>query len=96
MITVCRQSACPGGQTAARAAKTLRFRQVDQEIVHRAREEAGVPKIASLVLVYQGRTDLLERVAGHDLVTNALKPPPSVAAERICRPCGAFPTRNHD
>lgn len=62
VITVSRQLASLGSETAARVAKTLGFRLVDQEIIHRAAEEAGVPKIALQELAYEGRRDLADRV----------------------------------
>lgn len=62
VITVSRQLASLGCETAARVAETLGFRLVDQEIIHRAAEEAGVPKIALQELAYEGRRDLADRV----------------------------------
>jgi cytidylate kinase len=62
VITISRQLGSLGSETAARVAETLGFRLVDQEIIHRAAEKVGVPKIALQELEYEGRRDLADRV----------------------------------
>ena len=48
VITVSRQMASHGCETAANVARALGFRFIDREIIHRAAEGAGVPKIAGV------------------------------------------------
>jgi hypothetical protein len=62
VITVSRQLASLGCEIAAEVASTLGFRLVDREIIHRAAEEAGVPKIALQEIAYEGRRDVLNRI----------------------------------
>jgi cytidylate kinase len=62
VITVSRQLGSLGGEIAIGVAETLGFRLVDQEIIYRAAQEAGVPKIALQELAYEGRRDLADRV----------------------------------
>ena len=62
VITVSRQLASQGCEVAAQAAGLLGFRLVDREIIHRAAEEAGVPKIALQEIAYEGRRDVVNRI----------------------------------
>jgi cytidylate kinase len=62
VITVSRQLASLGCEIAAQVAGLLRFRLVDREIIHRAAEEAGVPKIALQEIAYEGRIDVVNRI----------------------------------
>jgi len=62
VITVSRQLASLGCDLAAQVAGLLGFRLVDREIIHRAAEEAGVPKIALQEIAYEGRIDVVNRI----------------------------------
>jgi cytidylate kinase len=62
VITVSRQLASLGCEIAAQAASQLGFRLVDREIIHRAAEEAGVPKIALQEIAYEGQRDVVNRI----------------------------------
>jgi cytidylate kinase len=79
VITVSRQMASLGGETTIRVAETLGYRLVDQEIINRAAEEAGVPKIALQELAYEGRRDLADRVLH---AVYAMPPLPGAAETR--------------
>jgi cytidylate kinase len=62
VITVSRQLASQGCAIAAQVANLLEYRLVDREIIHRAAEDAGVPKIALQEIVYEGRRDVVNRI----------------------------------
>ncbi len=62
VITVSRQLASQGCAIAAQVANLLQFRLVDREIIHRAAEEAGVPKIALQEIAYEGRRDVVNSI----------------------------------
>jgi hypothetical protein len=88
VITVSRQLASHGCEIAAAAASMLSFRFIDREIIHRAAEEAGVPKIALEELAYEGRRNLVERILR---AVNAMPPVPSTAEawkREAARPVG--------
>jgi cytidylate kinase len=94
MITVSRQMASEGCKIAAEVAAMLGFRLVDREIIHRAAEEAGVPKIALQEIAFEGRRDLADRILR---AVNAMPPVPSTAetwrretAASVRRPFGGI------
>ena len=62
VVTVSRQMASRGCETAAEVARTLGFRLVDREIIHRAAEEAGVPRVALQEIAYEGRRNVVDRI----------------------------------
>jgi hypothetical protein len=76
VITVSRQMASHGGEIAAEAARLLGFRLVDREIIHRAAEEAGVPRVALQEIAYEGRRNVVERILR---AVYAMPPIPSTA-----------------
>ncbi|MGB3905184.1 MAG: cytidylate kinase family protein [Anaerolineae bacterium] len=60
-MTVSREMASHGCEIAAEVARIVDFRFIDREIIHRAAEEAGVPRIALQVIAYEGRRNVLDR-----------------------------------
>jgi cytidylate kinase len=62
VITVSRQLASHGCEIAAKVANMLGFRLIDREIIYRAAEDAGVPKLALEEIGYEGRRNLAERI----------------------------------
>jgi hypothetical protein len=94
VITVSRQMASHGCETAAQVARTLDFRFVDREIINRAAEGAGVPKIALQEIAYEGRRNVVDRILGG---LNAMPPVPQTAeawrreaAASVARPFGGI------
>lgn len=94
VITVSRQMASHGCETAAQVARMLDFRFIDREIIHRAAEEAGVPKIALQEIAYEGRRNVVDRILG---ALNAMPPVPQTAeawrreaAASVARPFGGI------
>lgn len=57
-----RQIASMGCEIAAEVARTLGFRFIDREIIYRAAEQTGVPKIALEEIAYEGRRNIVERI----------------------------------
>jgi len=76
VITVSRQMAADGGEIAAEVARNLGFRFVDREIIHRAAEEAGVPRIALQEIAYEGQRNIVERILQ---AVNTMPPVPRTA-----------------
>ena len=76
IITISRQMASGGCEIAAEVAKTLGFRFIDREIIHRAAEEAGVPKTALEEIAYEGRRNIVDRILQ---AMNAMPPVPRTA-----------------
>jgi len=76
VITVSRQLASHGCEIAANVANMLGFRLIDREIICRAAEDAGVPKIALEEIAYEGRRNLAERILR---AVNAMPAVPSTA-----------------
>ncbi len=76
VITVSRQMASYGCEIAAEVARTLGFRFIDREIIHRASEEAGVPRLALQEIAYEGRRNIVERILE---AVNAMPPVPRTA-----------------
>lgn len=62
VLTISRQLGSGGNEIAAALAERLRLRFVDREIIHRAANEAGVPKTMLTELTYEGQRSLAERV----------------------------------
>lgn len=62
VITVSRQIGSHGDEIAAKVARILGFRFIDREIIHRAAEDAGVPKIALEEIAYEGQRNIVERI----------------------------------
>jgi hypothetical protein len=62
VITISRQMASHGDEIGANVAKILSFRFIDREIIHRAAEQAGVPRIALQEIEYEGRQTIVDRV----------------------------------
>ncbi len=94
VITVSRQLASHGCEIAANVASMLGFRLIDREIIYRAAEEAGVPKIALEEIVFEGRRNLAERILR---AVNAMPAVPSTAeawkreaARPVSRPYGGI------
>jgi cytidylate kinase len=88
VITISRQLASHGCEIGAHVASTLGFRFIDREIIHRAAEEAGVPKIALEEIAYEGRRNLAERILR---AVNAMPPVPGTAEawrREAARPVG--------
>lgn len=76
IITISRQMASGGCDIAAEVATTLGFRFIDREIIHRAAEEAGVPKTALEEIAYEGRRNIVDRILQ---AMNAMPPVPRTA-----------------
>lgn len=94
VITISRQMASRGCEIAAEVTAMLGFRLVDREIINRAAEEAGVPKIALQEIAFEGRRDLVDRILR---TVNAMPPVPSTAetwrretAASVRRPFGGI------
>jgi cytidylate kinase len=80
VITISRQMTSHGDEIGAKAAGILDFRFIDREIIHRAAEECGVPRIALQEIEYEGRRTIVERIL-HAM--NAMPPiPPTAEAWR--------------
>jgi cytidylate kinase len=76
VVTVSRQMASEGCEIAAGVASILGFRFIDREIIHRAAEEVGVPKIALDEIAYEGRRNIVERILQ---AVNMMPPIPATA-----------------
>jgi len=76
VVTISRQMASYGCEIAAEVARILGFRFIDREIIHRAAEEAGVPKIALQEIAYEGQRNIVERILR---AVNAMPPVPRTA-----------------
>jgi hypothetical protein len=76
VITISRQMASHGDQIGAEVARILGFRFIDREIIHRAAEEVGVPKIALQEIAYEGRRNVVERILQ---AMNTMPPIPATA-----------------
>ena len=76
VITVSRQMASHGCEIAAEAARGLGFRFIDREIIHRAAEEAGVPRIALQQIAYEGQRNVVDRILQ---AVNTMPPIPRTA-----------------
>jgi cytidylate kinase len=94
VITISRQMASDGCEIAAEVAGALGFRFIDREIIHRAAEEAGVPKIALQEIAYEGQRNMVERILQ---TVNTMPPVPSTAeawrreaAASVTRPFGGI------
>ncbi len=94
VITISRQMASYGCEIAAEVARILGFRYVDREIIHRAAEEAGVPKIALQEIAFEGQRSIVERILQG---VNTMPPVPHTAetwrreaASSVARPFGGI------
>jgi cytidylate kinase len=94
VITVSRQLGSHGCEIAAEVAGMLGFRLVDREIIHRAAQEAGVPRVALQELAYEGRRNVSDRILQS---VNAMPPVPVApetwkreAAASFAQPFGGF------
>ena len=76
VITISRQMASHGCEIAAEVARVLGFRFIDREIIHRAAEEVGVPKIALDEIAYEGQRNIVDRILQ---AVNMMPPIPSTA-----------------
>jgi cytidylate kinase len=75
-ITISRQMASEGCEIAAEVASILGFRFIDREIIHRAAEEVGVPKIALDEIAFEGQRNIVERILQ---AVNMMPPIPGTA-----------------
>jgi len=94
VVTVSRQLGSGGCEIASRVASELGYRLVDREIIHRAAQDAGVPRIALQEMADEGRKNLVDRVLQS---VNAMPPVPSTAeawrreaAASVARPFGGI------
>lgn len=94
VITISRQMASLGCEISAEVAERLSFRLVDREIINRAAEEAGVPKIALQEIDFEGRRNIVDRMLR---AVTAMPPVPSTAetwrretAASVRRPFGGI------
>jgi cytidylate kinase len=94
VITVSRQLGSHGCEIAAEVARMLGFRLVDREIIHRAAQEAGVPRVALQELAFEGRRNVSDRILQS---VNAMPPVPVApetwkreAAASFAQPFGGF------
>lgn len=94
VVTISRQMGSYGDEIAAEVARILGFRFIDREIIHRAAEEAGVPRIALQEIAYEGQRNIVERILQ---AVNAMPPVPRTAeawrreaAASVPRPFGGI------
>ncbi len=94
IVTISRQMASYGCAIAAEVARTLGFRLIDREIIHRAAEKAGVPKIALQEIAFEGQRNVVERILQ---AVNAMPPVPGTveawrreAATAVAQPFGGI------
>lgn len=65
-----------GCEIAAEVGRIVGFGFIDREVIHRAAEEAGVPKIALQEMAYEGRQNVVDRILQ---AMNAMPPLPRIA-----------------
>jgi cytidylate kinase len=94
VITISRQLGSSGCEISSLVAQQLGYRLVDREIIHRAAQDAGVPRIALQEMADEGRKNLVDRVLQ---TVNAMPPIPSTAeawrreaAASVTRPFGGI------
>jgi len=61
IVTISRQLGSGGNEIAAGVAEALGLRFIDREMIKRAAQEAGVPKVALQEMEYEGQRTLVER-----------------------------------